>query len=393
MADSTINNVPLTTADLVLPHLGAFRADVVALADAPLTGAQTLVVLGQIYQCTVYIDRERDQPASALYAGVASARVVGGAGGLNKTMVAIAYDNGATVAQVLGGTGATTGNLLDVAGELLSEKIDADLLAQFLPQWAWVPGQIDALLGQLATYLGVLWRVLPEGKIWLGQDSGETAPQLDMILVDVQAQAGLMTLTAEACTWQPGMTFETLPIRQIQHIIGGSAARSIITYGPGASAALLGLFFRWLRRAGWDYARPQPGVVGKQNPDGTLQVQLDDSRYAPLRSVAIDTGLPQTSVKVAAGSRVLVEWRTGNPTQPVVTAWGASTALEIDIAGSTRGLARINDLCVASALFGTWIVQVQTTLNGIAPGSVTPIVSPPTAIAAIDTASPIVKTG
>lgn len=398
MADSTINNIPVSFADLVMPHVGNWRADVVAIADQPLSGRQDLVVLGITYKGSVYVDPEKQQPASALYAGVASARIVGGAGGLTKTMTAIAYDNGATVAQVLGGTGATTGNLLDVAGEKLSLTIDPSLLAQFLPQWSWYPGQIDALLGQLAEYLHVLWRVLPDGTIWLGQDRAAPAPQTDLILVDVQPQDGLMVITAEQCAWQVGQTFESLPIRQIEHKIEGAGARSIITYGPGPSAALLALFARWLRRFGWDFARPQPGVVSMQNPDGTLQVQLDGGQYPPLRSVAIDTGLPQTTVKVASGSRVLVEWRTGNPTQPVVTAWGASTATEINIAGGARGFARFNDTVNVGSFSVTLVSGFVAAVNWTPPGggvpipfAVAPLVTPVTGV--INSASPVVKTG
>lgn len=100
---------------------------------------------------------------------VAHVQVVGGAGGLGKTLTPAAYQN----AQLRDPLGA----IMNTSGESLSSKIDSSILAVQLPTWTIVASKaargIDELCGAASQALGqaITWRVLSDGTIWLGSES------------------------------------------------------------------------------------------------------------------------------------------------------------------------------------------------------------------------------
>lgn len=93
------------------------------------------------------------------------------------------------------------------------------------------------------------------------------------------------------------------------------------------------------------------------NAEGTLLVGADDGSAAVIFRGA---GL---SDPAELGSMVLA---TAGPTASLM--FGADAA--------TLGVARLGDDVAAVALFTTWIGQVTTAINTLAPGSVTPFVAP-----------------
>lgn len=59
----------------------------------------------------------------------------------------------------------------------------------------------------------------------------------------------------------------------------------------------------------------------------TVDVQPDDERLPPMPKVPLDLGIPGGTVKIAAGARVMVGWRNGDPQQAYafLFAHGAET--------------------------------------------------------------------
>lgn len=92
--------------------------------------------------------------------GPVECMVVGGAGGLSRRVPGGSYRR-ATVKQILA-------QVLGPVGEEAAGGIAPDLLARTLPRWSRAEGPAAAQLDALALELGAIWRVLPDGGVWLG---------------------------------------------------------------------------------------------------------------------------------------------------------------------------------------------------------------------------------
>jgi hypothetical protein len=94
-----------------------------------------------------------------------------------------------------------------------------------------------------------------------------------------------------------------------------------------------------------NYSLAYPAKVNSQNSDGTLDVTPDDPRMPGMQGVKIDTGLPDLTVEVQAGSRVLIAFENGSPAAPFAGLWQGSvvTKLVFHASGSPQPVARKND--------------------------------------------------
>lgn len=75
--------------------------------------------------------------------------------------------------------------------------------------------------------------------------------------------------------------------------------------------------------------------VVTQNPDGTLELQPDDSRLPPYSKVPIRYGVPGVSALVANGARVLLEFAGGDPQKPIATVWESASVTLLIITATT----------------------------------------------------------
>lgn len=82
-----------------------------------------------------------------------------------------------------------------------------------------------------------------------------------------------------------------------------------------------------------------PARVVAQAADGTLEVVLDDPRWASMTRIPIRTPVPNASVKVQPGARVLIGWepeRAGQPPLPYASLWESGTLTELVIDASVK---------------------------------------------------------
>ncbi len=81
-------------------------------------------------------------------------------------------------------------------------------------------------------------------------------------------------------------------------------------------------------------------VVAQSASDGTLEVQLDDTRFPSMTRVPIRTPFPDTSLKVQPGARVLIGWeateeaRGPDPRRPYASLWEGGSLTELQVAGT-----------------------------------------------------------
>ncbi len=149
-----------------LPDRGPWYADLVLDTATVPSGSVTIAadgglsIAGTIQRADVVLD-------------VVHCRVIGGAGGLGTIIDAAAYEN----AQLSDPLNA----ILDAAGEKLSSKVETSITSTLLAQWTNVAQSAAAALDRItyaagqATGKTLIWRVLDDGAVWLGEESWPTA--------------------------------------------------------------------------------------------------------------------------------------------------------------------------------------------------------------------------
>ncbi len=197
----TLNDFFGVDLRLCLPRVGVWHADIsvdVAGQSADFSGPLTLNVDGNTFTCS----RRR----GGVTADVAVMRLVGGAGGL------------ATVATPKGYTSVTAqvvlNDLMAQAGETLSTTIDPALLGAAWSAWSTHAWPVGAVLAELVSRLGadVIWRVLPDGTVWLGRESWSTVkPSVLMTKVDDRLSKAHLHLLDGALV-MPGSTWSGVKV-------------------------------------------------------------------------------------------------------------------------------------------------------------------------------------
>jgi len=376
MSDATLNGQPVIRADHKQPYAGAWTAEIELDADSRPLGAALLVLLGRTWQGTVIADLSDSALAlSGDSGGWFRCRIVGGAGGLQKPVTPTEWSQGALVQTVLT-------YILGAGGEVQAATISTDLLGKVLPQWSISTSTVGEALSAFAETLGIIWRVLDDGTIWLGTPSPQPVTAPDYILTDINPEMGAAEMDLNDSSLAVDQIIDGLTIRQVIYSWTPDKMRALVTYSPGPVNSLFRLFGMWLARVKLDNFRAVPGRINSQNSDQTVQFQPDDSRYSPLRRVAIRTGLPDTEITIGANSRAVAAWEGASPTAPVLVNFGTSTATKIKLAASAtpKQSARKGDaagylLCVVANVSGVPVVtQVNWTSVQPVPPFVTPIV-------------------
>lgn len=400
MSDCTANGNEVLRGNVKLPYEGAITAEIEYNADARLTGAVSLVLLGRSFTCSVVADPNDPELAlSGDTGGFFRSRLVAGAGGLEKPLEPQEWPQGAAVQQVLSA-------ILTAGGETQAADINPDLLSRVVPQWSFTQGTVLSALSALAQYLGVIWRIRDDGRIWLGVPVPAAATAPDYILTEIDPEAGQSTWDLNDASPTPDQIIDGLTLRQVILAFTPGSLRAHVTYAPGPVNGLFRLFGMWLRRVNLEYFRAVPGRIASQSQN-TVGFQPDVSTFSPLRRAGIRLGLPDTTVELNASSRGLAQWEAAAPAGPVVTAYEpspASTASKIRVgvsaalppqktirgtsfrnAQSTMDSALAGDFITAS----TQLAAAGGALSTVAPAAETALVAAAAALGALGAAKAI----
>lgn len=285
-------------------------------------------------------------------------RIVGGKGGLSKE-IASKYYTSVPVRTVLS-------DIATDSGETLDGTITDDVLGRALARWTRPKAEAKLALDDLAAELGLSWRVLRNGKIWIGS---ETWPVVSMPHVELSRGPSAGTLTVaptEAPLVRPGTTFEDLKISYVVTTLnGGKLRQELYRYESNADriwSALKSLVTQLIGNQ-IDYAKSWPSVVVSQSVDGTLEVVPDDERIRGLglTRLPIRHGLPGVTVKVPKGTRVRVFFDGADPKRPYAALWDSGEVTSISFHGGTRPYARVGDPV-------TWFFPPQMPVSGLLNG-------------------------
>lgn len=271
-------------------------------SETAYTGAALLTVEGIEFQG--YCQR-----AALKSSGRVSGMVVGGAGGLETTLPAKQY--------VAPKVQAVLDDILRPAGETLSTTVASSVTVRVLTTWQRAEGTAQEAISAVAESLGMPWRVLLDGTIWLGEETW-TDPALECRTLNDDQATGTVTVSLLP-SLLPGATFQGLRLEQVNHVLDPAEPRTEAsqTSPAAALAAFLGPAEKRIR-----YSRSYSARVVKQNGDGTLQVLPDDSMFkgSGVDQVKIRLGVPGTCT-VPKGARVELQFEGGDPQKPIATAF------------------------------------------------------------------------
>lgn len=351
---ATLQGLPVLSCTLHEMIGGVWFADLVIDWPQPMLG-------------TVLLEFEGPQTSSLLgtvqrseaFEGKAWGRIAGGQGGLWQVLDAKAYR------QVT--AGAILDDVAEETGEELSARTTDDIRAAYFQAWHRPRARAAAGVATLAQEIGLSWRVLRSGEIWLGTPDW---PDIELERYGELLDSGdgwEIYAPFGAPLLEPGGAVEGRRIDAVVTTLDSSSLRQRAYYRRADSTAYLdrlraglGAFVDALLGrsassvARWDYLALYPATVSKQAADGSLDVLPDDTvvRGGGFSGVRLKTGVPGLRATVPAGTRVLLGWEGGDPSRPYAATWeqGAVTLLAFD--GGTQAVAREGDSVDAGTLSG-----------------------------------------
>ena len=201
----TVAGKAVTRGHVLVPRTGAWHGTVWLDADTAPTGAASLV----------WGDNEATWSATVVRGGVlaeggpAEVRIVGGGGGLGAALPGASYRNVSPRTLL--------GQILPAAGERLSGTSPAATLDAILARWSRAAGPCGQQVSRLTEAIGALWRVLPDGSVYVGPETrGAITLPAHTQVTGRLPDLGRVTL-ASATPWAflPGQTLDGVRVDQI----------------------------------------------------------------------------------------------------------------------------------------------------------------------------------
>lgn len=334
----SLGSFPVNEGFLRLPLRGNWSAqvEVTVAADAaePAIGsaAQLVVTPSKGAAVTFYGTIRR----GGIHRGASLLRVAlaGGAGRLLTALPPREYVKGTAPVPA----GLVAKDAASAAGETLDTGIEELLDASPLDRWTRLASSAKEALDRLALDLGLGWRVLPSGKLWIGSESW---PAVDDVAerLSTDPEDGTATYAPDGAVLFAGDTIDGRRAVEVQYIFGGTALRALVRVEvPGDPAYAL---------PPGPYGLTWAATVVSQRADGTLDLKPDAGGVLPdLLAVPLDVGIPGCKVTVPEGARVRVAFVGGSPRS------ARAFAPEQDGA-ATAALALVGDAIDAGTLTGT----------------------------------------
>lgn len=365
MLRSELGDLAVSTGLLRLSARGNWLAHLELGHDAaPAEGSAASLLLyreeGDPDTCVGTIRRSGILPGSE----TVTATLVGGAGKLLDQVPALDQVAGVTPLPA----GLVARAIVDAAGEQLAAGVEDELDSYQLHRWTRFASSGRDALDLLVELLGLTWRVLRDGSIWVG---AETWPAVDGAAPHVGGDPsdGMILYAPAGAPLDPGTTIDGRQAIAVDYRIEPGRVRAEVR------SALAGDPVRAADRTA--YRASYPATVRVQNADGTLDVTADDPRLGDVRAVPFRVGIPGASVTIPVDSRVRISFDGADPRGAYATAIeqdGAATAA-ISLVGDSVDLGYLSGVVgpnpvvfTLSPLFVAGAAHLTGTITG--PGSI-----------------------
>lgn len=197
----TVNDHPVLVLSLALARVGNWIADVELDADEAWSGDAVLRdANGNEFHGTIF--------RAGFHVGRVQGRIMGGAGGLYTVELGSQNYQSAPARLVAEDIVSGAGETLDPSSDPLGTNLDF---------WTRARGTAGGALSTLCEAIGMLWRVLPNGKVWIGQDGSEPIVLPEVIELNRNHVQGTIELGLDALVLLPGEVFGGNRISRIHY--------------------------------------------------------------------------------------------------------------------------------------------------------------------------------
>lgn len=367
MALVTVGQFAMVSGTIRLPRVGAWWMDCEVATDEPVTG--TVIVaseLGLSLKGTVHRGRVSNHKQEL--------RIVGGADGLQKLVEPKHYS--------VPSVGTVLSDILAGAGETLSATTDAALLGTRLDNWTTVPIPAGKAISDLVAHCpaGTVWRVLPDGTVWLGAETWPVADSEEIRSLSDDDSAGSVELGMAAPTLLPGATLNGRKLDYVEHRVESGTLRTTVwlldeTMGDESSRMHDPVAARVRAKLPTPhYFGVYPFQLVKQTGflvEGLPQVE----GLPPMSNVPLHVGVPGLEMQVSPGATILIGWQGGDPERPYAALWNKEATVASLTMNTLQtklgGPGATEPLIKGNAFNAIWAAHVHPTPFG--PTSPTPL--------------------
>jgi hypothetical protein len=202
----TCNDHPVLKLALALVRVGNWVLDVEVDAEEAWSGDAVLRdEQGNAFHGTVY--------RAGFHVGRVHARIMGGAGGLSTVALAARHYQSVSARLVAEDAISEAGETIDPTSDPLTTNLD--FWTRAAPKGSTLTAGLA--LSQLCDEIGALWRVLPNGNVWVGLDGTDPVVLPEAIELDRDRARGTVQLGLDALLLLPGEIFNGERISRIQY--------------------------------------------------------------------------------------------------------------------------------------------------------------------------------
>lgn len=333
MSDATANGILVLGGEVKVPRVGAWRAtlDLDTEDSKTVTGAVDIAIGSSVWSGTSFdVD---------VYSGRTKVVLVGGKGGLRKPTKPRFY-HAMPARQIVQ-------DLLDEGGERLAPSSS---ITQTFDFWTRSAGTVAEGLEHIVDELGAVWRMLPDGTIWIGTETWSSSePKGIVVIAELPDDASILFASDEP-TLLPGTTFRGKHVEEVEIRIEPGSVRTRAWFekagGRGGGDALRSHLASLVRQETHhvDLYAIRSAKVASQNGDGSLEITLDDPSLPGMSKVPIAYGIPGITAEVLAGARVHVGFEGGSPAKPYAVVVDGSKLKSITVKASQKIVLDCNDI-------------------------------------------------
>lgn len=366
LRSTPIDTNAVEEGDLLMPGSGAWSC-VARLADPeqpgwPVGALVRLQWMGQTLLGAV--------DSLSVCEGKTTVFVVGGDGGLRKTVTPKHYQNasGALIAQ----------EACTAAGERFTAA-RVPQPAQF-SQFPRARAPLADVLDALARVLGASWGVQADGAVWLGRPPWAAAAAFDADELDEDSIYQTAEFAIRAFGPQPGQTYNGRRVgcaRYTHHPDRGPRLRLWYVQDGGTldgDPLRCGLQDLIRQTLPLTWLGKYPGTVRALRQGGTWDVQLDESKLPPIAGARPRVFAPGARIVPPIGARVELSFEQGDPRYPVVELFEPGTGGKpLIVEGDTVNAGTLTLTVVAPGVLSGTYVDGNGTVTPVTSGAPIPI--------------------
>lgn len=347
------------SADLLLPYIGNWTAYVVISdVESEPSGGCMVTCLGTEFRGYIYPSR------SKIAEGRYYCMIVGGSGGLYLPAESVSFNYQLTRESIFS-------QILTGGGESISTTTSTSYRNELIESWHSSSGTIATQISAIVDFIGGIWRVVPDGGVFFGDDSFDVAEDFEYQVKfenPVHAHATIRLMSASVF---PGQRFpltddyQNLSNRKIgtcRYVISEKESPTVTMWFLEESGTWIDPLHEGMKKfiretmRGVEYHRQYSCRVVEVRSDGTVDVEPFDSNIPPMTSLPLRTSFG-AKYKPLPNENGILLFENADPRKPVYVS--------TEMGSGGKRIARQDDEVYSGN------IQFSTVANGVLTGTYT----------------------